>query len=100
MLVPQLQGQTFKRIFRNESGEYFVATFLVVESGGKLKARLIATEAISADFFAPSEAIALPAFTCELGCEYEFTPDFYETPATSNSLSFFVSQPTRAPAFI
>jgi hypothetical protein len=99
MLVPQLQGQTFKRVFRNESGEYILATFLVVQSGGKLKARLIATEVLSDELFTAADAKALPIFTPCVDCEYEFVSAFYETPVLTNSHSFFVSQPTRAPAF-
>lgn len=98
MLIAQPQGKIFKKIFRKESGEFILATFVVVESNGRLKARLIATEIISADIFTSPVAEALPVLKPKSVSELSYTPNFYETINPYFDFSFFVSQPTRAPA--
>lgn len=98
MLVTQPQGHIVKKIFRTEAGEYILATFVVVESVGRLKARLISTEKISADTFTVSDPEALPILQVNTVGEYSYISNCRVTLSPYQDFSFFVSQPTRAPS--
>jgi hypothetical protein len=100
MLVEQAKKQIVEKIFQTENGHYVRATFLVVEFAGQVRAKIIKTEPISSEIFESAKPLALPeAKTTEVA---NFAPYISREPKVSPyfEFSFFVSQPTRAPASV
>jgi len=97
MLVVQPQNQIVEKVLKTKAGILVRATFLVSTRAGKAHVKLLSAVPVSAGFETPC-AKALPCSIQKL--QFELEKSFGEKPTESPFLdfSFFVSQPTRAPA--
>lgn len=93
----QTKNQVFERVLRTKTGDFVLATFLVYEYQGRVKARLISAVPIEN---ADTESYAIKALPAPiLKTVYEKTLSFGEAILSPFSdFAFLMSQPTRAPA--
>lgn len=103
MLIKSHQLGIFEKVIRSKNGQLLRVRFEVTEIDGKLKGRVISTEAI-AEFAAitgatkKADSSFLPVFVSkdDIFREVFFTDAQIVSPFST--LLFFTSQPTRAPS--
>ncbi len=90
-------NSTFERIVRDKNGVLVRVRFTVVEIEGKLSARIISAEPVVTK---SQDVVYLPVSIDAAELAQDVTPSFISKISPYISLDFFMSQPTRAPAFI
>lgn len=94
MLTPYSRSQFVTKILTNASGEKFSVVFLVALVNGEVKAQVV-----SATLLSQPETVCLPVVSVKSPVTFTYKPSFAEKISLFDSLFFFNSQPTRAPAF-
>jgi hypothetical protein len=91
------KSRIIEKVIENENG-LFLARFEIIEAAGNTKWKLIEVSEITAAQTAPSEVLLIAAPV--IGEVYEIDSSHpQKTISPYSSLSFFISQPTRAPNF-
>ncbi len=93
MLTPQLRSQFVTKILTSADGKQYKVVFLVALVNGEVKAQMISAEPVVKD--AP---ICLPISLQKSPTTFTYIPSFSPKISLFDSLFFFNSQPTRAPA--
>ena len=100
MLTPSLQSRFVTKILTSASGEQFRVVFLVVLINGEVKAQVISAEPlIKKNIFNDSSVAYLPETHKRTLVFFIYISPLKSIFSPFNSLFFFNSQPTRAPAF-
>ncbi len=99
MLAIQKQKQFIEREVQLPNGSWAVVVFELIEKNGKVTAKAISLKAIEQKV-EKSEIIALPVYVESQNIAPVVSPYFAEIKTLLKDLSFVISQPTRAPAFI
>ncbi|MFA6459534.1 MAG: hypothetical protein WCV79_04065 [Candidatus Paceibacterota bacterium] len=95
------QKGTFERIVRAKNGSMLRVFFEVYEINGTLKGRVLYAEPISLLSGQASDASRCLAGTCaKISHETEYISIYAPIVSPYPELYFFMSQPTRAPAFL
>jgi hypothetical protein len=93
MLTPLSRSQFVTKILTSATGEQFRVVFLVALINGEVKAQVVSATPIAQCIHClPEAAIKVPV-------SFTYTPTFIPKILIFDSLEFFMSQPTRAPAF-
>lgn len=107
MLIKSPQLGVFEKIIRSKNGSLLRVRFEVSEINGKLKGRVISTEAV-AEFKAltgrstsskSSDIISLPVSISKAKKAEKIAFKYVPVASPFSTLLFFTSQPTRAPSF-
>jgi hypothetical protein len=100
LTIRQPKTKVLERIIRAKTGEFVLATFLVVEYQGQVRAKLLSIAPLTQEQaeFQASAIKALPAPLVKTVFEKVLTFG-EEIISPFVDFSFFVSQPTRAPSF-
>ena len=100
MLTPSLQSRFITKILTSASGEQFQVVFLVTLINGEVKAQVISAEPlIKKNIFNDSSVAYLPEAHKKAPILFTYISSLKSIFFPFNSLFFFNSQPTRAPAF-
>ena len=100
MLTPSLQSRFVTKILTSASGEQFRVLFLVTLINGEVKAQVISAEPlIKKNIFNNSSIAYLPEVYKKTLFSFTYISPLKSIFSPFNSLFFFNSQPTRAPAF-
>ncbi len=92
----QLNG-IFERIVRDKNGVLIRVRFTVIEINGQFQGQIISATPIVSQ--TENEVICLPKIKESKVLAKDTTPSFIPALSPYISLEFFMSQPTRAPAF-
>lgn len=95
MLVTQPIGKIIEKIVTNRKGELMRVTFLVSEIAGAIQVKVLSATPIVA---LTSVVLALAGNVANI--INKFSVHFSEFTSGFSDFAFFMSQPTRAPAFI
>ena len=87
----------FERVLRDKNGVLMRVRFTVVEINGQFQAQIISATPIVNE--AKKEVLSLPKVKENQVLAKDITPSFISILSPYLSLEFFMSQPTRAPAF-
>jgi len=89
-------NSTFERIVRDKNGVLVRVRFIVVEVNGSFQAQIVSAEPFIVQKDNP---IYLPISVTTPGAKYSYRPSFSSKVFATETLEFFMSQPTRAPSF-
>jgi hypothetical protein len=101
MLTPYSPGKYVEKIVTTAEGTKFRVLFLVRLIGGEFKAQIISAEPIFDTETTPlanPDTLYLPVFNEKQIHEYTYSPSCAPILSPLVELSFFMSQPTRAPS--
>jgi len=88
-------NSTFERIVRDKSGVLLRVRFVVVEENGSLRAQIVSAEPILLQNETP---VCLPISVTTPKAVYSYKPSFSSKFFATETLEFYMSQPTRAPS--
>lgn len=95
MLVTQPIGKIIEKIITDRKGQLMRVTFLVSEMAGSIQVKVLSATPVVAIASAALAIVGNVQNTVN-----KFSASFSEFVAGFSDLTFFMSQPTRAPAFI
>lgn len=97
MLTPYSQSKFVEKVLADASGKQFRVLFLVSLEAGEIKARVISATPVT-PAVATRGVICLPLAAPASSASFAYTPHFSNIVSPYTDLTFFMSQPTRAPS--
>jgi hypothetical protein len=93
-------NSTFERIVRDKNGVLFRVRFIIENIDGRPQPRIVSAEAFKkVENKAGQTTLSLPTFSSEVVLNEKFVQTYFSKISPYLPLTFFMSQPTRAPSF-
>ncbi len=97
MLTPYSKSKFVEKVYTTPTGEKFRVLFLVALVDGKIKISPVSAQPIQSSG-KKNNATYLPPKKAKTPKTFSYRPSFTYTASPYNLLTFFTSQPTRAPS--
>ena len=93
-------NSTFERIVRDKNGVLFRVRFIIEIVDGRPQPKIVSAEALK-KVGAKDEQVtlSLPVFSEQVVLNEKFVQSYFSKISPYSPLTFFMSQPTRAPSF-